>query len=181
MRRVHKEIKQKLVPALDISPYTKSIIGLDKTEACQLNEYIDTAIREYSKKDTAKYIVNFMKAYERILSVDDIKIFNNILGDNKLLSKIAICSDGSYVSGRVFFMSYKFEQINQNYSNKDYITVDGVYWFNDYLHNHKDISNIDKLNFMKNNFEKIYIHLPSDNYLGYILNTYFGCDFEYDY
>ena len=106
------------------------------------------------KKDIVKKILSFIE--NNNVTQEDKKVFNKILGDTKILNKLQICTDGSYVNGRIFFKNF----YNNNTTN---IWVDGKYWNQHYKKHKSNLDTMSKLNYMKYNFEVIFLHLVSDS------------------
>lgn len=140
-------MKKNLVPAI-------ASISWDRTLTTEeLTPYVKRSCHKISKKEMVKRILSFMK--NNNITELDRKIFNKILGDSKILNKLQICTDGSYVNGRIFFKNF-YNKANTN------ILVDGEYWMQYYKKYEVSLDMLSKLNYMKHNFEVIYLHLVQD-------------------
>jgi len=138
-------MKKKLIPAVCETNLFKRPFSVEEQIDIQRKN-----TRKFSRRDTVKIILSFLE--RNVITDIDREIFNKILGDTKILDKIQICNDGSYLNGRIY---YKLD-INGP-SNNSNIIVDGDYWYRSSIQ--PDI--ITKLNFMKNNFEVIYLQCIS--------------------
>ena len=141
-------MNKKLVPAVALISWDR-ILREDEITSYK------RSLHKYPKKEIVKCIVSFMN--NNIMTTEDRKIFNKILGDHKILNKLQICTDGSYANGRIFYKKfYGFNECN--------IFVDGEFWMQKYRKNNKSYNIVTKLNYMQNNFEVIYLHLVSDEW-----------------
>jgi len=140
-------MKKNLVPAIPVMSWDKEL-----TER-QIN-LAKGSCHKISKKQMVKRILSFMKSNQ--ITDADRKVFNKILGDTKLLNKLQICTDGSWLNGRIFYKNF----FNQSDAN---ICVDGEYWMQYYRDNNVSPDTFTKLNYMKYNFEVIYLHLVSNS------------------
>jgi len=140
-------MKKNLVPAIPVMSWDKEL-----TEH-QIN-CTKQSCHKIPKKQMVKRILSFMSSNQ--ITDADRKVFNKILGDTKLLNKLQICTDDSWLNGRIFYKNF-FNQSDVN------ICVDGEYWMQYYRDNRISPDTFTKLNYMKNNFEVIYLHLVSNS------------------
>jgi len=143
-------MKKNLVPAIgDKTGMGRNLTNEEKVSFLQKNCF------KLSKKQMVKRILSFIK--NNSVSEADKKLFNKILGDTKLLNKLQICTDGSYLNGRIFYKNF----FN---GSENVMFVDGSYWSERYVkNNYVNISTLEKLNYMKYNFEVIYLHLVGNS------------------
>jgi len=139
-------MKKNLIPAIgSINGMGRILTNEEKVSIAQRN------IFKLPKKQMVKRILSFIK--NNNISEPDKKLFNKILGDTKILNKLQICTDGSYLNGRIFYKNF----FN---GSENIMFVDGTYWSDQYCkNNYVNISTLEKLNYMKYNFEVIYLHL----------------------
>jgi len=143
-------MKKNLIPAIgSTNGMGRILTNEEKVSFAQRNLF------KISKKQMVKRILSFIR--NNNISESDKKLFNKILGDTKILNKLQICTDGSYLNGRIFYKNF----FN---SSENVMFVDGSYWSNQYVkNNYVNISTLKKLNYMKYNFEVIYLHLVSNS------------------
>jgi len=143
-------MKKNLIPAIgSTNGMGRTLTNEEKVSVAQRNCF------KLPKKQIVKRIVSFIKSNN--ISEPDKKLFNKILGDTKILSKLQICTDGSYLNGRIFYKN--FFNCSENV-----MFVDGKYWSDQYVkNNYVNISTFEKLNYMKYNFEVIYLHLVGNS------------------
>jgi len=164
-------MKKNLIPAIgDKNGMGRYLTNEEKSSFLKKNCF------KLSKKQMVKRILSFIR--NNSISEADIKLFNKILGDTKILNKLQICTDGSYLNGRIFYKNF----FN---SSENVMFVDGSYWSDRYVkNNYININTLEKLNYMKYNFEVIYLHLVGnskaledyDEYHEESLLTNFGAD-----
>lgn len=147
-KKVNYKGNIKLIPSHIIKEYWS---GIPDQEG--FKKYIKETTKKITKKEMVNRILNFIQ--NNNISEVDLKIFKKILGDHKILNKLQICIDGSHTNGRIFYKNF----FNNNNNS---ISVDGEYWYEQYCKNHKSQDIIKKLNYMKNHFEIIYLHLVND-------------------
>lgn len=123
-----------------------------------VSEYRNRTERKYKKKENARRIVEFMKTNH--ICEEDRKIFNKILGDHAILSKLVWVWDGSYRNNRIFYKRNSHQDKNSS-----------AFWIQNKLYPYQkdnkgyNIYDIDSkliLNHAKNNYEVIFIDLVSD-------------------
>ena len=143
-------MKKNLVSAIgNTNEMGRTLTNEEKVSVAQRN------CLKLSKKQMVKRILSFIKSNN--VSKADKKLFNKILGDTKLLNKLQICTDGSYLNGRIFYKNF----FN---GSENVMFVDGSYWSERYVkNNYVNISTLEKLNYMKYNFEVIYLHLVGNS------------------
>jgi len=140
-------MKNNLIPAIG----STNGMGRDLTNE-EIISFTQRNCFKISKKQMVKRILSFIK--NNNISHADKNLFNKILGDTKILNKLQICTDGSYVNGRIYYKNFF-----NDYKNVMMIT--GMYWYDHYVEN-IGVSILEKLNYMKYNFEVIYLHLVND-------------------
>jgi len=139
-------MKKNLVPTIPEMSWDKKLTE-HQINCTKRNTY------KISRKQMVKRILSFMNNNQ--ITEEDRKIFNKILGDTKLLNKLQICTDGSWLNGRIFYKNF--------YNNSDInIHVDGEYWMQYYRDTNIQLGIFERLNYMKYNFEVIYLHLVSN-------------------
>ena len=143
-------MKKNLIPAIgSTNGMGRTLTNEEKVSVAQRNCF------KLSKKQMVKRILSFIKSNN--ISLFDKKLFNKILGDTKILNKLQICTDGSYLNGRIFYKNF----FN---GSENVMFVDGTYWSDQYFkNNYVNISTLEKLNYMKYNFEVIYLHLVGNS------------------
>lgn len=126
--------------------------------------------------ESIEKINSFIK--ENYISEEDLTVFRKILNDPQILSKLVWVRDGSYRNNRLFFKRFNFKVVDQPaflvecawlYKNKE----------NDYWNMPAD----DKIKFIKDNYEYIFIDLVPDNIaqLENLLFDTIDMEFENDY
>lgn len=146
-KKVNYRNNKRLVLSHTINEYWSGI----KDEK-EFENYIKETTKKLNKKDMVNKIIDFIKVNN--ISEEDMKIFNKILGDHKILNKLQICIDGSYTNGRIFYKNF--------FNSSNNISISGEFWYKYYCKNHNSLNSLEKLNYMKNHFEVIYLHLVND-------------------
>jgi len=143
-------MKKNLIPAIgSTNGIGRILTNEEKVSFAQRN------CLKLPKKQMVKRILSFIN--NNNVSKADKKFFNKILGDTKILNKLQICTDGSYLNGRIFYKNF----FN---GSENVMFVDGTYWSDQYVkNNYVNISTLEKLNYMKYNFEVIYLHLVGNS------------------
>jgi len=141
-------MKKNLIPALS----KKDIIGEDLTDI-EIASFKKSSCHKLSKEKLIKTILSFINNND-VLEKDK-ELFNYILDDDIILSKLQICTDGSYVNGRIFYKNF-FNNWDSN------IQVTGRYWNEYYSKNRLVPDTLVMIDYMKDNFEVIYLHLVND-------------------
>ena len=141
-------MKKNLIPALS----TKNVIGGNLTDI-EIASFRKSYCHKLSKEKMIKTILSFIDNND--ISEKDKELFNFILDDDIILNKLQICTDGSYVNGRIFYKNF-FNNWDSN------IQVDGRYWSEYYRKNKLTPDNLVKIDHMKDNFETIYLCLVND-------------------
>lgn len=108
-----------------------------------------------SSKESARKICEFMK--NNHITIEDKMIFNKILGDHQILSKLIWVWDGSYRNNRLFYKRFNFHNMNQN----SFSIMDSYSYKNN--KNYYDMSIKERLDFLKNKYEFIFIDLVEDS------------------
>jgi len=141
-------MKKDLVSAIS----TKKVIGGDLTDI-EVASFKKSCTHKLSKEKLIKTILSFIDNND--VPEKDKEVFNFILDDDKILDKLQICTDGSYVNGRIFYKNF--------YNNWDSnIQVDGRFWNKFYNETRQSLDTLTKIDYMKDNFEVMYLHLVSD-------------------
>lgn len=104
-------------------------------------------------KDKVNRILDFIR--NNNISDDEMRVFNKILGDKQILDKLVFVWDGSYRSHRIFYKKH-----SKGDKNSFSIECDWLYY--NKRNKYNSMTLIDKLNFLKNNYEIIFIHLVDD-------------------
>lgn len=119
----------------------------------ELVQYRANTEYKLSHKEKVNRILRFIK--ENKISQEEMKIFNKILGDHKILDKLVFVWDGSYRSNIIFYKKLMIGKEN-NFVIRNY----WLYGSNN--GKYKTMSVMDNLNYIKNNYETLFIHLISD-------------------
>jgi len=171
-------MKKNLIPAIgSTNRMGRTLTNEEKVSFAQRNLF------KISKKQMVRRILSFIN--NNNISHADKKLFNKILGDTKILNKLQICTDGSYVSGRIYYKNFFNDSENV-------AMITGTHWYDHYVEN-MGVSTLEKLNYMKYNFEVIYLHLVDDSKaledkiwqdemdeLMLDIDDYFGEDYYYE-
>jgi hypothetical protein len=141
-------VHMNLVPAIS----TRDVIGGNLTDI-EVDSFKKSSCHKLPREKMIQTIVSFIKNND--IPEKDKELFIMILQDNKILNKLQICTDGSYVNGRIFYKNF-FNNWDSN------IQVDGRFWSQYYSETRLLPDNLTRIGFMKDNFEVIYLHLVDD-------------------
>lgn len=117
-----------------------------------LDDYRMQTETKLSQEETTNKILDFIK--NNSISSHEMKVFNKILGDNEILDKLIFIWDGSYRTQRIFYKKFS--------ENSEGLTIESDWLYHNNEDNYYNLSDIEKLDFLKNNYESIFIHLVSD-------------------
>lgn len=113
-------------------------------------------------RKNAKRIMEFIRSNS--LSQAEISVFNKILGDHQILSKLIFVYDGSYLRNRILYNDYNWSDTIIHDKNCFMINValddDATKDKYDYYEVAKDMTDKQLLNFAKNHYEYIFMQLP---------------------
>lgn len=121
-------------------------------EDVTVDKYMARHHRKFSKKDTVNRIKEFIE--DNRISKDDMEIFKKIYGDHQILSKLVFVDDGSFCRHKILYKR------GIRFFSNFYIFCDDLYQENKKEYEYIDAK--DKLNYIKRNYEVIYIQLVSD-------------------
>ena len=141
-------MKKNLVPAIS----NKDVLGGILTDI-EIASFKKSSCHKLSKDVLVKTILSFINN-NTILKADK-ELFDMIIKDDAILNKLQICTDGSYVNGRIFYKDF-FSNWDSN------IQIDGRFWSEYYSKHGKSLNTLAKINYMKDNFKVIYLHLVND-------------------
>lgn len=153
------KVKQNYLPLFYLSDMEREIRKNLKEDAFEtfLPKYRKESEIKLSQKESVKKILKFIN--DNHITDDDMKVFNKILGDHQILSKIIFVSDGSYRSHKIFFSRFNFKNMNSSSIS----IIDHYFKKDDYgltIH----IDPIDHLNVLKHKYESIFIQLIDDKF-----------------
>ncbi len=128
----------------------------DGEEGSQEELAVYRAETEYklSHKEKVNRILKFIS--ENNISSEEMKIFNKILGDHKILDKLVFVWDGSYRSNRIYYKKFIAGKENNFH-------IENWWLYKNHNHKCKAMTMMENINYIKNNYEIIFIHLITDD------------------
>lgn len=139
-----------------------------------LQDYRNSTEMILKHKDKVNRILDFIKTNN--ITDEEMKVFNKILGDRSILDKLVFVWDGSYRTQRIFYKKFNME-------NKNSFDIESDWLYKNRKNKYYKMSTIDKLNFLKNNYDTIFIHLINDEdaLMEMLWDDYYDDMSDYDY
>lgn len=131
------------------SPFFISIYPNGRT----LENYRKETETKLSYTDTVNRIAEFIA--KNNISHTEAEIFQKILEDEEIINKLVFIWDGSYRTQRIFYKKFS-SACNNNFS------VDSDWLYKNNQDDYYNMTTSEKIDFLKNNYEIIFIHLVDD-------------------